>query len=78
MLLRSQTGHICLKIGLGLRYLRFIRRITFSHKPFAKDTYLPSAKADRGTRTPDILITNQSHYQLCYIGIINRAKHDTL
>ena len=24
--------------------------------------------ANKGTRTPDLLITNQLHYQLCYIG----------
>ena len=25
--------------------------------------------ADRGTRTPNLLITNQLHYQLCYVGV---------
>ena len=25
--------------------------------------------ANGGTRTPDRLITNQTHYQLCYVGL---------
>ena len=26
--------------------------------------------ARKGTRTPDLLITNEPHYQLCYPGVV--------
>ena len=29
--------------------------------------------ANGGTRTPDRLITNQTHYQLCYVGFVFRV-----
>ena len=29
-----------------------------------------SSGANGGTRTPDRLITNQAHYQLCYVGLV--------
>ena len=29
--------------------------------------------ANGGTRTPDRLITNQTHYQLCYVGFVLRV-----
>ena len=39
-------------------------------KRATKLRYTPLRGANEGTRTPDLLITNQLRYQLCHVGIL--------
>ena len=60
-------------ISGGSRWIRTTedRSTDLQSVPFGHSGMLPNIfRADRGTRTPDQLITNQLLYQLSYIGLM--------
>jgi hypothetical protein len=55
--------------------LRTRKRTDLQSVAFNHSAICPNQRAEEGSRTPDLLITNQLLYQLSYLGLLSYVKN---